>query len=59
MEALRSEKVTVALTPEMAARLKALAKRKRWSQSTAAAVMIERGFEADEAACDHEHLLAG
>jgi predicted DNA-binding protein len=47
-EALRSAKVTTALTPEMAARLKAVARRRRWSLSVATAVAIEHGIEAIE-----------
>ena len=49
MEALRSAKVTTALTPEMAARLSAVARRRRWSLSAAAAVVIEHGLEVIEA----------
>jgi hypothetical protein len=49
MEALRSEKVTVNLTPGTAARIDALGKRSRWTRSTATAVAIERGLEVIEA----------
>jgi hypothetical protein len=60
-EALRSEKVTTALTPDVADHLEQLAKRSRWSRSTAAAVAIERGLEVIEAesASGREQLLAG
>jgi hypothetical protein len=48
-EALRSAKVTTAITPETAARVRALARRKRWSLSFATAVAIEQGLDAIEA----------
>jgi predicted transcriptional regulator len=48
MDALRSQKMTVNLTPETAARLGRLARRNHWKPATAAAVLIERGLEADE-----------
>lgn len=61
MEALRSVKVTVNLTPRDAARLDRLARRSRWTRSAAAAVLIERGCDEDER--EHvpprEQLLAG
>jgi hypothetical protein len=49
MEALRNEKISVNLTPDQAARLDRYAERNRWSRSTAAAVLIERGLDADDA----------
>ena len=48
MEALRSVKVTVNVTQEMAARLDILARRSRWSRSTAAEVLIGRGLDDDD-----------
>jgi predicted transcriptional regulator len=48
VDALRSQKMTVNLTPEMAARLDRLARRHHWKPATAAAVLIERGLDADE-----------
>ena len=49
MDATRNEKISVNLTPELAARLDRYAGRNHWSRSTAAAVLIERGLEADDA----------
>jgi hypothetical protein len=46
---VRKEKFSVLLTPKVAARLLRFAARNRWSRSTAAAVLIERGLEADDA----------
>jgi metal-responsive CopG/Arc/MetJ family transcriptional regulator len=48
MDATRKEKISVNLPPELAARLDRFAKRNHWSRSTAAAVLIERGLDADE-----------
>jgi predicted transcriptional regulator len=59
MDALRSQKMTVNLTPEMAARLDRLARRNHWKPATAAAVLIERGLDADEAENERPRLLAG
>jgi metal-responsive CopG/Arc/MetJ family transcriptional regulator len=50
MDATRKEKISVNLTPEMAARLDRYAARNHWSRSTAAAILIERGL--DEAGSD-------
>ena len=50
MDATRNEKISVNLTPELAARLDRYAERNHWSRSTAAAVLIERGLNADDAA---------
>lgn len=48
MDAIRTEKISVNLTPEQAARLDRYAASNHWSRSTAAAVLIERGLiEAD------------
>jgi hypothetical protein len=49
MEAIRNEKISVNLTPDQAARLDRYAARNRWSRSTAAAVLIERGLDAEDA----------
>ena len=49
MEAIRNEKISVNLTPELAARLDRYATQNHWSRSTAAAVLIERGLNADDA----------
>jgi hypothetical protein len=45
MEALRTEKISVNLTPDATAKLDEFAAQNRWSRSTAAAVLIERGLE--------------
>ncbi len=50
MEAMRNEKISVNITPELAARLDRFAVRNHWSRSTAAAVLIERGLPAEDAA---------
>jgi len=48
MEATRTEKISVNLTPDQVARLDQLAARNHWSRSTAAAVLIAHGLdEAD------------
>lgn len=47
MNATRTERVTVNLTPEVAARLDRLAEQNHWTRSTAAAVLIERGLPED------------
>ena len=49
MEAIRNEKISVNLTPDLAARLDRFAARNHWSRSTAAAVLIEDGLDADDA----------
>ncbi len=49
MEAIRNEKVSVNLTPDQVARLDRYAARNHWSRSTAAAVLIERGLDEDDA----------
>jgi metal-responsive CopG/Arc/MetJ family transcriptional regulator len=48
MDAARTERVTVNLTPEMTERLDRFAERNRWTRSTAAAILIERGLAEDE-----------
>jgi hypothetical protein len=47
MDAARSERVTVNLTPEQAKSLDRFAEQNRWTRSTAAAILIERGLEDD------------
>jgi metal-responsive CopG/Arc/MetJ family transcriptional regulator len=46
MDELRSERFSVSLTPSMLAKLDAYAVEHRWTRSTAAAVLIERGLDA-------------
>lgn len=41
---MRTERVTVNLTPELAEQLDRFAEQNRWTRSTAAAVLIERGL---------------
>lgn len=45
MNEKRSTKVTVMLTPSVAARLDAYAERFRWSRSNAIAVLVEEGLQ--------------
>lgn len=47
MDAQRTEKISVNLTPETAARLNRFAAENHWTRSTAAAVLIERGLADD------------
>jgi hypothetical protein len=47
MNAERTERITVNLAPEQHAALQRFAERHRWTLSTAAAVLIERGLAAD------------
>lgn len=49
MDAIRTEKISVNLTPDQAARLDHYASRHRWSRSTAAAALIEQGLDAEDA----------
>jgi hypothetical protein len=49
MDAIRTERVTVNLAPEQLAQLDRFAEAHRWTRSTAAAVLIERGL-AEEGA---------
>ena len=44
----RTEKISVNLTPEMAASLDRFAERNHWTRSTAAAVLIERGLAGED-----------
>lgn len=46
---MRTEKISVNLTPDQMARLDRYARRHRWSRSTAAAALIEQGLDADDA----------
>jgi hypothetical protein len=47
MAEVRSEKISIVLTPRVLRDLDAYAKARRWSRSTAAAVLIERGLSDD------------
>ena len=47
MDATRTECVTVNLAPEQMAALTSFAKRHRWTISTAAVVLMERGLAED------------
>ena len=47
MDANRTERITVNLAPEVAARLDQYADQHRWTRSTAAAVLIEQGLPED------------
>jgi hypothetical protein len=44
MDAIRTEKISVNLTPEQVARLDRYAASNHWTRSTAASVLIERGL---------------
>jgi metal-responsive CopG/Arc/MetJ family transcriptional regulator len=45
---LRTEKVSVVLTPTTLARLDAYRDRRRWSRSTAIAALIEQGLNREQ-----------
>ncbi len=47
MAADRTQRLSVNLTPEVMRRLERFAERKRWTLSTAAAVLIEQGVAED------------
>jgi len=49
MDAIRTEKFSVNLTPALMARLERYAARNHWSRSTAAAVLIEHGLDEGDA----------
>jgi metal-responsive CopG/Arc/MetJ family transcriptional regulator len=49
VDATRTEKISVNLTPEALADLDRFASQNRWSRSTAAAILIERGLAEGEA----------
>jgi predicted transcriptional regulator len=53
MDALRTEKISVNLTPDLAARLDQFAAANHWTRSTAAVVLIERGL-TNERQEDHQ-----
>jgi hypothetical protein len=46
MDSIRTQKISVNLTPEQVARLDSYAARHHWSRSTAAAVLIDSGLNA-------------
>ena len=48
MNEARSVKISIVLTPSMAARLDTYARQRRWSRSTAAYVLIENGLTEAE-----------
>ena len=48
MDELRSERFSVSLTPTVLAKLDAYAADHRWTRSTAAAELIERGLEEEK-----------
>lgn len=48
MDATRTERVTVNLTPGLAARLDAFAALNHWTRSTAAALLIENGLPQED-----------
>jgi metal-responsive CopG/Arc/MetJ family transcriptional regulator len=45
---LRTEKVSVVLTPTTLARLDVYRERRRWSRSSAIAVLIEEGLDKEQ-----------
>jgi metal-responsive CopG/Arc/MetJ family transcriptional regulator len=47
MDAVRTERVTVNLTPEVLAQVDQFAAENRWTRSTAIAVLIEQGLPED------------
>jgi len=48
MDETRSERFSVSFTPSLVARLDAYAAGHHWTRSTAAAVLVERGLDAEE-----------
>ena len=52
MEETRTEKISVNLTPSVLARLDAMRARRRWTRSTAAAVLIEHGLDSEDSMTD-------
>lgn len=48
MEETRTEKISVNLTPSVLARLDGMRARRRWTRSTAAAVLIEHGLDSED-----------
>jgi metal-responsive CopG/Arc/MetJ family transcriptional regulator len=51
MDEIQNVRITVSLPAAVVAKLDAHAAGQRWSRSTAAAVLIERGLDRDE----HDH----
>lgn len=49
MDAIRTGKISVNLTPELMARLDRFAEQNHWTRSTAAAILIERGLPQEDA----------
>ena len=49
MDANRTERITVNLTPDVTARLDKYADQHKWTRSTAAAILIEQGLPQDDA----------
>jgi metal-responsive CopG/Arc/MetJ family transcriptional regulator len=52
MDETRTEKISVNLTPSVLARLDAMRARRRWTRSTAAAVLIEHGLDSEDSMTD-------
>jgi metal-responsive CopG/Arc/MetJ family transcriptional regulator len=52
MDETRTEKISVNLTPSVLARLDAMRARRRWTRSTAAAVLIEHGLDSEDSMAD-------
>ena len=48
MQETRTEKISVNLTPSVLARLDDMRARRRWTRSTAAAVLIEHGLDSED-----------
>jgi metal-responsive CopG/Arc/MetJ family transcriptional regulator len=48
MDAVRTERITVNLTPDLVARVDRFAALNRWTRSTAVAVLIEQGLPAED-----------
>jgi hypothetical protein len=49
MDELRSERFSVSIAPSTLAKLDAYAAERRWTRSTAAAELIERGLNEEQA----------
>jgi metal-responsive CopG/Arc/MetJ family transcriptional regulator len=45
---LRTEKISVTLTPSLLARLDGYRESRRWSRSTAVAALVEEGLDREE-----------
>jgi len=48
MNADRTERITVNMTPELLEKLDGFAERNRWTRSTAATILIERSLEGEQ-----------